>query len=345
MTGARVGLAATASYLPERWMPAAEIGEASGIPEEILLDRFGLRGKHIAGPDEHVTDLGVAAAQRLLDETGVDPGSIGAVVYYGSTWKDYPVWQAAPKIADRLGCGVTFALELDYVSCGTPVALRVARDLLAAEPELGTVLLVAACRESYLLDYANERARFMFNFGDGAAAGLLATAEAGLPWRGEVLGSATLTDGSFSDDVKVPAGGSVEPASHETVAAGRHTLDVEDPASMKERLDPVSLPRFFEAAEQALAKSGAELSDVDVLCGIHMKRSFHDEIVAKIGVAPERAVYLDDAGHMSGVDSLLALDRAWRDGLLRDGDLALLLAAGTGYTWAATAVRWGDPRA
>ena len=83
-----------------------------------------------------------------------------------------PVWQAAPHIAHRLGATNAFAIEYDNVSHGTPIALRVARDLLRAEPELRNVLVVAACRESYLLDYANERSRFMFNFGDGAVAGL-----------------------------------------------------------------------------------------------------------------------------------------------------------------------------
>jgi 3-oxoacyl-[acyl-carrier-protein] synthase-3 len=72
-----------------------------------------------------------------------------------------------------------------------------------------------------------------------------------------------------------------------------------------------------------------------------MKRSMHDAIVDALGVARSRASYLDDTGHMSGVDPLLALDRAVRSGEVADGDLVLLLAAGTGYTWAATAIRWG----
>src|SRR5439155_265727 len=109
----------------------------------------------------------------LFDESGTVPGEIEVVRYFGSTWKDYAVWQAAPWIAHRLGCDNAYAVEYDNVSCGTPVALRLARDMLLAEDELRTVLVVAACRESYLLDYANERSRFMFNFGDGAVAGLL----------------------------------------------------------------------------------------------------------------------------------------------------------------------------
>jgi 3-oxoacyl-[acyl-carrier-protein] synthase III len=333
----RVGVAATAAYLPEQWMDAAQVADASGIPEEVIRHKFGLRGKHIAAQDEHVSDLAVAAAQRLLTESGVDPETIDVVLYYGSTWKDYAVWQAAPWIAHRLGCSRAYAIEYDNVSMGTPVALRVARALLVSEPEWQTALVVAACRESYLLDYGNERSRFMFNFGDGAVAGLLeADAE-----RNLVLASHAITDGSFALQVKVPAGGSVEPPSLQSVERRRHYLDVADPGEMKNGLDEVSLRNFVAAATGAIERSGARLEDVSYLCGIHMKRSMHDAIVDAIGLDAARVSYLDDTGHMSGVDPLLGLDRAVRTGAIAAGDLVLLLAAGTGYTWAATALRWG----
>jgi len=328
-----IGLAATAAYLPEQWMSAAEIGAASGIPEQVIVEKFGLRGKHIAAADEHVSDLADEAASRLLGQHDLDPAEIDVVLYYGSMWKDYPVWQAAPWIAHRLGCGSAYALEYANVSCGTPVALRLARNFMVAEPDLRNVLLVAACRESYLLDYGNERSRFMFNFGDGAVAGLL-TRDA----PHELLGAHAVTDGSFALQVKVPAGGSVEPASAESVAGRRHFLDVADPAQMKGGLDEVSLPNFVAAASGALERSDASLEDVAYVCGIHMKRSMHEAILAALGV--ERAAYLDDTGHMSGVDPLLALDRAARAGEFAEGDLVLLLAAGTGYTWAASVIRW-----
>ena len=328
-----IGLAATAAYLPERWLTAAEIGEASGIPERVLVEKFGLRGKHVAAPDEHVSDMSVEAASRLLGQQDLDPAEIDVVLYYGSMWKDYPVWQAAPWIAHRLGCVNAYALEYANVSCGTPVALRLARNFLLGEPDLRNVLLVAACRESYLIDYANERSRFMFNFGDGAVAGLLVR-DAGH----ELCGAHAVTDGSFSLQVKVPAGGSVEPASAESVAARRHFLDVADPAQMKGGLDEVSLPNFVAAARGALESCGAAVEDIAYLCNIHMKRSMHEAIRSQLG--DPAAVYLDDTGHMSGVDPLLALDRIARAGELAEGDLVLLLAAGTGYTWAATVIRW-----
>lgn len=110
---------------------------------------------------------------------------------------------------------------------------------------------------------------------------------------------------------------------------------------MKNRLDPVSLPNFVAVVEEAVKRSDASMSEVALLCGIHMKRSMHLEMCTALGIAPERAVYLDDTGHISGVDPLQALDRAARSGLLAAGDLVLRLAAGTGYTWAAACVRWG----
>ena len=325
----RVSLAAVASYLPERWMTAAEVAAETHIPEHVIVERFGLRGKHIAAPDEHVSDMAVTVGERLLEDAAVDPDSIDVVLYFGSMWKDFPVWQAGPAIAHRLGCANAYAVEYANVSYGAPAALRVGRDILVAEPDVERVLAVGASRESYLLDYENERARFMINFGDGAAAALLVK-NGGV---NEVLGSHGITDGSLSRHVKVPSGGSVDPEGE------NRSLDVIDQGAMKERLDEISLPNFVRAAEGAVERSGASLDDIAYLCGIHMKRSMHDALVDALGMDPERAPYLDDTGHMSGVDPLLALDRARPE--LAEGDIVLLLAAGTGYTWAASVVRWG----
>jgi 3-oxoacyl-[acyl-carrier-protein] synthase III len=312
-------------------MTAAEIGERSGIPEDVIVDKFGLRGKHIAAADEHVSDLAVQAASRLLEESAFDPSEIDVVMYYGSMWRDYAIWQVAPHVAYRIGATKAFALEFDNVSHGTPIALRIARDLLRAEDEVRNVLVVAACRESYLLDYDNERSRFMFNFGDGAVAGLLVGDSA----RNEVLGASTITNGAYSLQVKVPGGGSVEPD-------GYRYLDVADPESMKNGLDAESLPNFVAAAKGALERSGLTLDEVSLVCPLHTKRSMFLALLSELGIGEDRAVYLDDTGHMSGVDSLLGLDRAARDGRLSDGDVVLLLSAGTGYTWAAAVIRWGE---
>jgi 3-oxoacyl-[acyl-carrier-protein] synthase III len=319
-----IGIAAVASYLPSARTGAAELADLTGIPEHILTGRFGVSGKHIAPASEQVSDLACAAGRRLLAEHSLDPRDVDAVVYFGSTWKDYPVWQAAPRIAYELGCVNAFALELDYTSCGSPVALRVARALMLSDPRIRTLLLVGASCESRLLDYRNERTRFMFGFGDGAVAALLVRDHP----ANQVLESSMLTDGSLSPHVKIPPGG--------------RFLDVWDLDVMRERLGEVSLDNFLAVATSAVKHSGLALRDIAFLCPIHMKRSMHRAILTGLGLTEDQAIYLDDTGHMSGVDNLLALDRLARSGRLADGDVVLLLAAGVGYTWAATVLLWGS---
>lgn len=333
--GDAIRLAATASYLPARWLPAAHIAHRAGLPETVVIERFGLLGKHVAAAGEHVNELAATAGSQLLTETGTDPASLDAVVYFGSIHKDYRVWQAAPRIAHLLGAGSAFALELDYVSCGAPVAARLCHALMKADPALRRVLAVGTSRESELVDYHSPRVRFAYDFGDGAVAALFTRGGPG----STVLGSHALTDGSLSLQVKVTAGGSVHPD-----APGPARLDVTDPAAVKARLDAVSLPNFLAVAEEALHRSGANLADLAYGCPNHLKRSMHLELIKRLGLTEEQSCYLSDTGHLSGVDPLLGLDRAGRAGLLQPGDLVLLLAAGTGYTWAATVLRWGQTR-
>lgn len=336
--GASVGIVATAHYLPERWVSARELEHLSGIPEQVLVERFGIRGKHSASAEELPSTMAAAAGREALLAAGIDPGEVDMVVYFGSSWKDYPVWQAAPRVIEELGCRRASALELDYVSCGAPVALRVAKALVASDPRLRSVLLVAASCESRLLDYSNPRSRFMFNFGDGAVAALLSRGSR----RNLVLASAAQTDGSLSRHVKVPAGGAALPTSQFTVERGLHHLDVEDLETMRTRLGERSLPNFVAVAEEAASESGLTLKEIDWVLPLHMKRSMHQGLLRALGCPPERSLYLDDTGHLSGADSILSLDRLARCARLQSGEHILLIAAGTGYTWAATVVAWGE---
>ena len=331
---APVGLIEVGVYVPPEWMPAADIAAASGIEESVLIERFGLDGKHIAGPADHVSTMGAKAAQQALQRAGIDPTDVDVVAYFGSMGKDYQVWSASPKIQQLIGATNAWALEMSMVSCGAPVALHVAAAMMRGDPSISRMLLVGGSRESHLLDYTNHRSRFMFNFGDGAAAALLGRG----PGVHEVIASKIISDGAFADDVAVFAGGTRLPASHETLDAGRHFLDVADPAAMKERLDPVSGPAFLEVVGDVCDAVGVAPRDVALVALLHTKRSFYDWIVAQLDLAEERVVYLRRHGHMSGIDPLVGIDMHRES--LQPGDLVLCLSAGTGYTWAATMLRW-----
>ncbi len=332
-----VGIVDVNAYSPARFQSADEIALLAGIPAAVIREKFGLDGKHIAAEDEHASHLAAKAAAPILARNG--GRCIDALVYMGSPYRDFPVWSAGPKVQQLLGPAAAGSLAFDVqgVSAGTPIALQVAKGLILGSERIDQVLLAGGSREHDLIDYANERSRFMFNFGAGGAAALLRRDHP----ENHVLETVGVTDGSFADDVMVPAGGSIEPTTERTLHRRRHSLDVRDPAKMKAKLDPISADRFVTVATEAVERSGHHTRDIRLLCPIHTKRSIFDEVRERLGVPEERAMYLSDHGHMSAIDPLVGLHRARERGLLRDGDLVVLLAAGTGYTWAATAIRWG----
>jgi 3-oxoacyl-[acyl-carrier-protein] synthase-3 len=292
-----------------------------------------VRQVHRAGPDCHVSDMAAAAGQAALTDAGVAPDDVDLIVYCGSEYKDFIVWSAAARIGNMLGCRRAEAYEIYALCAGTPVALRVVKDMMLVEPDVKTVLVVAASKESALVDRTNQQTRFMFNFGDGAGAAVLRRS-----WnRNLLLGSASRVDGSLSEDTVMPAGGSRHPTTAATVSAGQHMLDVPNLEHMRSRLDEVSGENFIGVVRQALGRSGCD--QVDFLAAVHMKRSMHDWL--QRALQAERAFYLEDYGHMQAADQFVALYEARRQGLLREGDVAVLAAAGVGYTWAASVIRWG----
>jgi 3-oxoacyl-[acyl-carrier-protein] synthase-3 len=354
-----VALTGLGTYLPDRTITGAEIAAESGIPEDVVVEKMGLREKRVCPPDDdHCSDMSVTAAREALDDAGVDAADADLELYHGSEFKDHVVWSAAADVAERLGADGAYATESYTLCAGAPVAVRqVAAQLRAGDVD--RALLVSASREEDLVDYGNEDSSFMFNFGSGASAMVLertapraadgARSAATTPpgetpaserARAAVRESAALTDGSFSRDVVMPAGGSVAPPTHETVEGGLHSLDVPDHGTMKERLAEVSLPNFLSVADDALAASGYGREDVDFVALVHMKRSFHEYLLEELGVGREGGYYLDEFGHVQSVDQVLALERGLAAGRVEAGDVVLLLAAGTGYTWAATVLDW-----
>jgi len=335
-----VGLTGIGTYLPEPTMTAEEISSRSAIPTSVVREKMGVERKHVCPPDrDHVTDMCVDAAVAALDEAALSAPQLDLILYHGSEYKDYIVWPAAAAVADRIGARSAFATESYTLCAGAPIALRTATAMIEADA-LESALLVSASREEDLVDYTDDDASFMFNFGSGASAMVLESDPN--TSLATVRSSAALTDGSFAEDVVMPAGGSRRPPNEETVSAEQHTLTVSDYESMKERLAEVTLANFTEVADTALSRSGYDRSDIDLLALTHMKRSFHETLVDVFGLGPDEHVYLDQTGHVQSVDQALAIERARERGWLDSGDVVLALAAGTGYTWAATVIDWQE---
>jgi 3-oxoacyl-[acyl-carrier-protein] synthase-3 len=319
------------SYAPPRVVASEELALETGIPAHVLRAKFGVDQVHRADENCHVSDMARAAGLCALADAGVAAQDVDLVVYCGSEYKDHIVWSAATHITGLLGCTRAEAFEVYALCAGTPIALRLVKDMMQSESDIRTALVVAASKESALVNRLNERTRFMANFGDGAGAAVLRR-EVG---RNVILGSASLVDSGLSMATIMPAGGSRQPDDRDN---DQRYLDVPDLDSMRERLDEVSEKNFRQVAQQALERSG--LDSVDVLIPVHVKQSMHSRLTSDL--AAPRAVYLREYGHMQAADQLVGLRKARDEHLLRDGDTVLLLAAGVGYTWSAAVVRWGN---
>jgi 3-oxoacyl-[acyl-carrier-protein] synthase-3 len=222
--------------------------------------------------------------------------------------------------------------------CGTTIgAIKLARALMLAEPDVRTVLIAGGYRNGDLVDYANPRSRFLINLSAGGGALLL---QKDYP-RNRVLGTALRVDGAFSLDVIVPVGGTVEPLTAAALAAGRNRLDVPDPEGMKNRLDALSMQNFLAVIDEALAQSGHTRADIDYLNILHMKRSAHEFVLRELGLREDQSFYLSEFGHLGQQDQAVSIKHGLATGRLRDGDLMVMVAAGIGYAWGASVVQWG----
>ena len=332
-----VGILAIGTEIPETYHSAERIAAESGLPIEVVSEKLGLRRKRVPGAGDGTIAMGVRAARKALQAANVSPNEVDLVIWAGEEYRERPIQTACIKVQKELSIRRGWGFDMS-LRCGTVIAaMKIAKDLLTADDSLRTVLVVSGYRNSDLVNYRNPRTRFLYGLAAGGAAVILRKGHA----KNCVLDAAIRTDGSFSDDVYVPAGGTEEPLTPEALAAGRQFLDVIDPEGMKERLDRLSMENFVGVVRDSLARSGHAPSDVAYLAVLHMKRSAHVFVLDSLGIPPERSTYLEDFGHMGQNDPIVSLEIGLSQGKLHDGDVVVLVAAGIGYVWDALTLRWG----
>ncbi len=332
-----IGIAGVGTYFPKHIETATDLAPLMDIPEHVLREKMGIKQRHVAGPEDTITYMATQAACNAIESAGISPEQIKLIISHGSQHKDHLVWNSAGKIQDNIGAVNAYAFELYAVCAAAPIALHAARGMMLADSRLDYVLLTAASRENELINFKNQRTRFMFNFGAGAGAFILQRGSR----RNQIMGMSALTDGSLSETVYLTMD-AVGDTGREYTGDLRGLLDVRNGEYMAERLGAVSLQNFVKVIREAVDESGASLSDIAFLGITHMKRSFYHQILDEIGLTPEQSVYLEDYGHVQSADQAIALELGLQQGKIRDGDLIVLAGAGTGYTWSAIAVRWGE---
>lgn len=332
-----IGIVSTGIYLPEKRMKASEIAEKANLPLEVVTEKMGITEKPIPGKNDHTVQMGIKAAKKALEKGAIDPLEIDLIIYIGEEYKEYQLWTAAIKIQEAIGAHHAWGFDV-ALRCGTTImGLQVAKSLMLTSSEIKTVLLAGGYRNGDLIDYTNERTRFMFNLAAGGGAIILQRDYQ----KNMVLETDIITDGSFSEDVIVPVGGTKSPLTTEDLEQGLLRLDVTDPPGMKARLEQKSLQNFIKVIKNALYKSGYTVEQIDYLAMLHMKKSAHDYILNELHLREDQSIYLHEYGHIGQFDQILSLELALDNNSITNGDLVVFVSAGIGYAWGATVIKWG----
>ena len=332
-----VGIASAGMYLPDRVVTAADIAKESGIEEWVVREKFGIIEKRMAGPDDQPNAMAVWAAQDCLSKTDISPEEIDLVLCTTEEWKEYINWTAGIDLAYQIGAKNAWAMDIHMRCCTTISALKLAKDMIASDPEINTVLIAGGYRVGDFIDLKNTRTSFAFNIGAGAGAILLKR-----DWpRNHILGSHLMTDGKLSRHIVIPASGTLQHPTDNAVAEGKFTLDVFNVDEMKDYLNEVTMENWMFCIDEALRKSGHTRECLDFLNMILIKPSAYKDMLSRLGLTEEQGVYNNTYGHAGEQDSIINIIEGEKQGKLKDGNLMSIVAAGVGYVWGAACVRWG----
>lgn len=333
-----MGIVSAGMYIPSRFMEPEEIAERSGMPLWVVKEKLGIERKAVAGPDDQPNQMAVWAAQDALAKADLDPEEIDVVLCTTEEHKEYLLWTAGIDLAYRIGATRAWGIDLHMRCCTSVAALKIARDMMFADPEINTILIGGGYRVGDLINLKNTRTSFLFNISAGAGALIV---KRNHPYN-HVLGSHMITDGSMSRHVLVPASGTVQHPTDKAVEDGLFYFDLLEPEAMKNRLNEVSIDNWMLCVDEALRKSGGlTREDVTFLNMVLVKPSAHRDILERLGLTETQTVYCSSYGHVGEQDSIINIVEGVKQGRLKDGDVMIIIGAGIGYVWGAACVKWG----
>lgn len=337
--GNHAGIVGTGIYIPETRMSAAEISKATGgvWSEQAIIEKLGIVSKPIPGPDDGTQEMGARAALDCLKNTGVSPKEIDLILCIGEEWKEYPLTTSALYIQDKIGAVNAWGIDVQNRCCTCCAAIKMAADMLAADPELSTAMVVGGYRNNDFVDYTDKDMSMMYDLAAGAGAMIIKKNYG----KNKILGSHIIADGSLARTAGVKIGGINEPFTAANIETGYKSLKLFDAQKMKDRLNEVSMPNWFKCIDESLRKGGKTRADIGYLAVLHFKKSAHLSLLKELGLREDQSIYLENYGHLGQIDQILSIHLGLKSGQIRAGTNVVTLAAGIGYVWAANLIQWG----
>jgi 3-oxoacyl-[acyl-carrier-protein] synthase-3 len=320
-----VGLGA---YAPKRILTNKDLERMIETSDEWIVQRTGIRERHIAEEGEATSDLAVRAAQQALERAAVEPEEVDFIIV-GTTTGDMAFPTTANLVQHRLGCRTAGSADV-YAACsGSIYSLSIGAQYIQTG-KYRTVLAIGAETLSKITDFTDRGTCILL--ADAAGAAVLRPADD----SSGILDTDLYSDGQYWELLYQPGGGSRYPASHETVDKRMHYAKMKGNEVFK-----VAVRMFADCASSILERNGFTTDDISLFIPHQANLRIIEAAVKRLKFPMERVlVNIDRYGNTGAASIYVALEEAWSLGRVKPGDLLLLAAFGGGFTWGTALIRW-----
>lgn len=318
----------TGSYLPEHIRTNQDLEKMVDTSHDWIVARTGIEERRIAADDECTSSMATIAAQRAMDMAGVVAEDIDLIVM-GTITGDYPWPATACVVQANLGAKNAYAYDVSAACSGFLYALSSANDFLMAGRGKRALVLGAETL-SRSIDWTDRNTCVLF--GDGAGAVLLEAQEG----DSGVLSCHLHSDGNYLELLYQPGFGSKIPATIEGIEQKLGFLKMQGNEVFK-----VAVRSLTEVSKEALAANNYTSADVTQFIPHQANLRILEATTKRLGLTSDQSfINVNKYGNTSGATIPIAIDEAYHQGLLKEGDLILSAAFGGGFTWASTLIRW-----
>jgi 3-oxoacyl-[acyl-carrier-protein] synthase-3 len=326
---AKVKISALGTYVPPRLLTNTDLEKMVETTDQWIMERTGIRERHIVDKGVATSDLGVEAAKRALAERALAPSDL-EVIIVGTVTPDMFFPSTACLVQHKLGAKNVWGFDVSAACSAFVYALQTGAQFIATGAHK-KVMVIGADTMSSIIDYTDRATCIIF--GDGAGAVILEPAD------NDSLGLIDFIheiDGSGGCSLYMPGGGSLNPASHETVDQRMHFVHQDGGAVFK-----YAVRKMAEVCEKILERNGLKGGDVDVFIPHQANQRIIIATADRLAMKPESIIVnIDRYGNTTAATIPLAMETARQEGKLKKGDLVLLVSVGAGFTVGATLLRW-----
>jgi len=327
-----VGIVSYGLYLPETFETAEQIAERCCLTIE-ELHALGVRQRYLPSDEDQPVAMAVKAAQKALESANhMDPMDVDVVIWTGEEYKDYIAQTPSIRLQEEIGCRNAWAFDLVAQSVTLIQGFRLARDLIAGDDSIKTVLLAGGTRNIDLVDCKNPDTRFLMPCSASGGAAIVRKDYG----RNTLIDTAFLVDSEMADAVYVPGGGTEIPFSPENLNTDVMYFQTPHPEKVADYLKQ----RWAEALGDIARRLKGD-DKTKYLALRHLAPLDREKVLKALNLASHQSIDLENYGHHGTNDPLISLDLGIKQKAVKAGDIVTLLTGGIGFTYAAASIRWG----